>query len=270
MAHAKADFLNFFPLLDYPGCTKPASYIDGSGFSNPSYNGRFSLSKTGNDLVLYNYHAVFEKGDYCIWFANDHYWHMGNCNNLGENSVYILRDLNKECPNSIGSWFSVNKSLGESGKTEKKYPPDPSVQRPIAAGSDPYQNAPTASVTYQVRDGRYFQKCQWKKSPGGYWRCVTQYSQGIKVRKLKYIKAFTFKYLLFSVNCKWSSWSSFTSCSKTCGSGGTQSRTRSKTQVEKYGGSPCSGSVSDSKSCFVKYCPGRYLSNILVLYFLEC
>ena len=62
---------------------------------------------------------------------------------------------------------------------------------------------------------------------------------------------------LFLVNCKWSSWSGYSSCSKSCGSGGTQSRTRSKTQVEKYGGS-CSGSKSHSKSCLVKYCPGKY------------
>ena len=61
------------------------------------------------------------------------------------------------------------------------------------------------------------------------------------------------------MNCKWSSWSSFTSCSKSCGSGGMHSRTRSKTQVENYGGSPCLGSVSDSKSCFLKDCPGTYL-----------
>ena len=60
------------------------------------------------------------------------------------------------------------------------------------------------------------------------------------------------------MNCKWSSWSSFTSCSKSCGSGGTQSRSRSKTQVENYGGSPCLGSDSDSKSCFLKNCPGTY------------
>ena len=199
MAHAKADFLNFFPLLDYPGCTKPASYIDGSGFSNPSYNGRFSLSKTGNDLVLYNYHAVFEKGDYCIWFAKDLYWHMGNCNSLGENSVYILKDLNKECPNSIGSWFSGNKNLSEYGKTEKTDPR--AIQRPVAAGSDPYQNAPTASVTYQVRDGRYFQKCQWKKSPGGYWQCVPRNNQGmISIRKLKSFKVFIYfqSFIIFS------------------------------------------------------------------------
>ena len=68
---------------------------------------------------------------------------------------------------------------------------------------------------------------------------------------------------LVLVNCKWSSWSSYSTCSKSCGSGGTQSRTRSKTQVEKYGGH-CSGSTSDSKSCYVKACPGRHS------FFLNC
>ena len=58
---------------------------------------------------------------------------MGNCNNLGENSAYILKEQNKECPNNFeqifngknsenedkltGSWFSGN-SLVNSGKTE--------------------------------------------------------------------------------------------------------------------------------------------------------
>ena len=82
----------------------------------------------------------------------------------------------------------------------------------VADGSGAAQNSPAASVTYQVRDGRYFQKCRWKKSPGGNWRCVPRHNQQgmIWLRKLKYMKAFTFNYLLFSVNCKWSSWSSFT------------------------------------------------------------
>ena len=60
---------------------------------------------------------------------------MGNCNNLGENSVYILKKRNMECPNNLeqiccgknfeyedkftGSWFSGNTNLGESGKTVK-------------------------------------------------------------------------------------------------------------------------------------------------------
>ena len=115
---------------------------------------------------------------------------MGNCNNLGENSVYILKKRNMECPNNLeqtfsgetfeyedkftGSWFSGSKNLGESGKTVQY------VQNFIAAAdaSGTTQNSPTASVTYQVRDGRYFQKCRWKKSPGGNWRCVPPQNPG--------------------------------------------------------------------------------------------
>ena len=200
----------FFP-PDYPGCTRMDGGISGSGFPNPSYNGYFHLSKKGSDLVLYNYHAVFEKGDYCIWFANDRYWHMGNCNNLGENSAYILKEQNKECPNNFikefngfgknfevvekftGSWFSGDTNLGKSGKTLQFQPPKPEV----ADGNNTPHNSPTAAVTYQVRDGRYFQKCRWKKSPGGNWRCVPRHNQGmIWLRKLKYMEAFTFNYLL--------------------------------------------------------------------------
>ena len=184
------------------GCTNQGQGVSSRGFPNPSYNDLFVPSKRGNDLVLYNRHAVFEKengGDQCIWFANDGYWHMGNCNNLGENSVYILKKRNMECPINYngyeskfdGYWFSGNKNLGESVKT---------TQVLFASdGSNPEQNSPTASVTYQVRDGRYFQKCRWKKSPGGNWRCVPRHNQGmIWLRKLKYIKAFTY-FLLFII-----------------------------------------------------------------------
>ena len=202
----------FFP-LDYPGCTNSASNIEGSGFPNSNYNGQYDLLRRDNDLVLYNYHAVFEKGDYCIWFANDRYWHMGNCNNLGEKSAYILKEQNKECPNNFieeftgfgknfevvekftGFWFSGDTSLGKSSKTLQFQLPKPEV----ADGNGTAQNSPTAAVTYQVRDGRYFQKCRWKKSPGGNWRCVPRHNQGmIWLRKLKYIKAFTY-FLLFII-----------------------------------------------------------------------
>ena len=127
---------------------------------------------------------------------------MGNCNNLGENSVYILKKRNMECPNNLeqiccgknfeyedkftGSWFSGNTNLGESGKTVQKQ----QFEIAVAVGSGTAQTSPTAAVTYQVRDGRYFQKCRWKKSPGGNWRCVPRNNPGmIWFRKLKYIKA---------------------------------------------------------------------------------
>ena len=192
-------FLETFFSSDYPGCTNPASNIDGSGFPNSNYNGRFDLLRRDNDLVLYNYHAVFEKGDYCIWFEKDLYWHMGNCKNLGENSVYILKKRNMECPNNLeqifsaktfeyedkftGSWFSGDTNLGESGKTVQNQ----EFEIAVADGSGTAQNSPTAAVTYAVRDGRYFQKCRWQKSPRGNWRCVPRHNQGkFWLRKLKY------------------------------------------------------------------------------------
>ena len=75
--------------------------------------------KQDGELVLLNYHAVFEKDDHCIWFAQDGFWNMGKCDNLGGNSVYILKEPNKECPSNTidekftGSWFAGNDSLGK-------------------------------------------------------------------------------------------------------------------------------------------------------------
>ena len=62
---------------------------------------------------------------------------------------------------------------------------------------------------------------------------------------------------IFSVNCKWSNWGSYSSCSKTCG-GGTQSRSRSKTIIEANGGS-CPGSSTMTKDCNTQNCPSKFL-----------
>jgi len=56
------------------------------------------------------------------------------------------------------------------------------------------------------------------------------------------------------INGGWSSWSSWDSCSVSCG-GGTQSRTRTcDNPAPQYGGSTCSGSSSESQACNTQSC----------------
>jgi len=56
------------------------------------------------------------------------------------------------------------------------------------------------------------------------------------------------------INGDWSGWSSYGSCSVSCG-GGTQSRTRTCTNPSaQYGGAACSGSASESQSCNTNQC----------------
>eukprot|EP01128_Nolandella_sp_AFSM9_P004201 TRINITY_DN1848_c0_g1_i1.p1 TRINITY_DN1848_c0_g1~~TRINITY_DN1848_c0_g1_i1.p1 ORF type:complete len:516 (+),score=77.39 TRINITY_DN1848_c0_g1_i1:195-1742(+) len=56
------------------------------------------------------------------------------------------------------------------------------------------------------------------------------------------------------VNCAWSAWGSYGSCSASCG-GGTQSRSRSKSPAASNGGTDCSGASSESRDCNTGLCP---------------
>ena len=62
---------------------------------------------------------------------------------------------------------------------------------------------------------------------------------------------------LFSVDCEWSSWGDYSTCSVTCGTG-TQIRERTKLVVEDNGGQPCSGSIGyhQDQQCHTAPCPG--------------
>jgi len=55
------------------------------------------------------------------------------------------------------------------------------------------------------------------------------------------------------INCVQSDWSNWGACSTSCG-GGTQTRTRSTSQVDKYGGIKC-GPSSNTRSCNTDNCP---------------
>ena len=58
---------------------------------------------------------------------------------------------------------------------------------------------------------------------------------------------------IFLVDCQWSNWAQYSSCSKSCG-GGTKTRQRQKTVQESNGGT-CNGSNESTESCNVQKCP---------------
>ena len=80
----------------------------------------------------------------------------------------------------------------------------------------------------------------------------------LKVLKTRFLKSIEFLYLCISapVNCQWSNWSAWGSCSKSCG-GGTQKSTRSKTVQESDDGT-CSGLSEKSQSCNSQGCPSEF------------
>lgn len=59
------------------------------------------------------------------------------------------------------------------------------------------------------------------------------------------------------VNGRWSLWGKWSACTKTCGTGGSQTRRRTCTNPPpKYGG-VCIGPGVQTKTCLVKRCPGQ-------------
>ena len=65
--------------------------------------------------------------------------------------------------------------------------------------------------------------------------------------------------LEITVDCKWSIWSGWTPCSKTCGDG-VKERTRQVQTYAQNGGSECQGLTSQTQSCNDIECPriGKY------------
>ena len=57
------------------------------------------------------------------------------------------------------------------------------------------------------------------------------------------------------MDCRWSSWGIWSSCSSSCGNG-VQSRIRTIARTAKYGGEKCSGRKRGQRSCNQRKCPG--------------
>ena len=75
-------------------------------------------------------------------------------------------------------------------------------------------------------------------------------------------------YLLsFLVDCKWNEWSSWDTCSKTCGNG-TQMRSRNSTGP-MYGGQNCTGENEENQSCNSFDCPGIVSFSFNLLLFIQ-
>ena len=60
-------------------------------------------------------------------------------------------------------------------------------------------------------------------------------------------------------NCEWSTWGSWSSCSKTCGDGSSQRR-RTVAKYAQNGGNKCVGSHLATKTCITKSCPGMIVN----------
>ena len=59
------------------------------------------------------------------------------------------------------------------------------------------------------------------------------------------------------VNCKWGSYSEWSTCSKSCG-GGENTRKRKVAIPNCNGGLPCEGEDTETKACNTDACPGIY------------
>ena len=69
--------------------------------------------------------------------------------------------------------------------------------------------------------------------------------------------------IMLTVNGGYTSWTTWTTCTRSCGSG-SQARTRSCTNPRPaHGGAQCSGSSSDTQSCNTQSCAGN-LTSILM------
>ena len=74
------------------------------------------------------------------------------------------------------------------------------------------------------------------------------------------------KLLITLVNCKWSSYSEWSECSKSCG-GGIRTSSRKIVQESSNGGTPCVGEALRNETCNIDICPGKLTFNMYKLRF---
>ena len=70
------------------------------------------------------------------------------------------------------------------------------------------------------------------------------------------------QFLQFSVDCEWSDYSAWSTCSATCG-GGQQGRSKYIQRPAVNGGKECTGEAAESRNCGEDHCPGDIRSHIL-------
>ena len=164
----------------------------------PNLSSNLQTEEKFGDTVILNYRPIFVNCEFdeCLWFDDNRYWRKGTCDSVGtqNSNADRLSQKDESCPGTSNSYFSKNscksKSVarGSSTMLARRFRREPAKGGPsLALGPsfDPCKDTPTiavasgsasaetatASVTYQVRDGRYYSSCTWKK-PQGFWRCV--------------------------------------------------------------------------------------------------
>ena len=80
--------------------------------------------------------------------------------------------------------------------------------------------------------------------------------QELTLEKFKQDFSYTIIHSIIVVNCKWSAYSEWTKCSKSCG-GGFRTSARKIEQEALNGGAPCVGGASRNETCGLDLCPGK-------------